>query len=379
MPETKINNKQLPDLIQNKTIDTSNDIDTTTTKLTISGGTNGQVLRTDGSGNLSWTTPAAGVTDGDKGDITVSGSGSTWVIDNLAVGQTKLDVNSVSTSKIVDGAVNAAKLGTDSVTTAKILNANVTFAKIQNVSTNRLLGRSQGSTNGPPEEIVATGGLTMAGNSVYVGVNAVGLNKLEVMSNTGVIGGTAGTSPQVFQMQNSMFFSGGLIGTNKQRVPFYDQNVITLSANQSFLNTTTLANVTNMSSITLGGAGFTPATYVIELDLLIARNSGATNPGYKIRLNCTGTGTYGGYYGFEFDAQNAKSLTDAATFLEYDFNTAEINQYPSPRKLTASLYIASSNTTVTLALTASQKTLSPTTSTVIMAGTTLRVYRRPVL
>jgi hypothetical protein len=58
MPETKLANRQLPDVFQNKTIDTSNDIDTTTTKLTITGGTNGQVLSTDGSGNLSWISVA---------------------------------------------------------------------------------------------------------------------------------------------------------------------------------------------------------------------------------------------------------------------------------------------------------------------------------
>jgi hypothetical protein len=60
MPTTKLKNAQLPDVIQSKTIDTSNDIDTTTTKLTITGGTNGQVLSTDGSGNLSWTTAGGG-------------------------------------------------------------------------------------------------------------------------------------------------------------------------------------------------------------------------------------------------------------------------------------------------------------------------------
>lgn len=60
MAQTKLNNAQLPDTIQNKTIDTSNDIDTTTTKLTISGGSNGQVLSTDGSGNLSWATAGGG-------------------------------------------------------------------------------------------------------------------------------------------------------------------------------------------------------------------------------------------------------------------------------------------------------------------------------
>jgi hypothetical protein len=58
MATTKLKNAQLPDVIQSKTIDTSNDIDTTTTKLTITGGSNGQVLSTDGSGNLSWISVA---------------------------------------------------------------------------------------------------------------------------------------------------------------------------------------------------------------------------------------------------------------------------------------------------------------------------------
>lgn len=61
MAQTKLNNSQLPDTIQNKTIDTSNDIDTTTAKLTITGGSNGQVLSTDGSGNLSWATAGGGL------------------------------------------------------------------------------------------------------------------------------------------------------------------------------------------------------------------------------------------------------------------------------------------------------------------------------
>ena len=110
MPQTKLKNTQLPDVIQNRTIDTSNDIDTTTTKLTITGGTAGQVLSTDGSGNLSWTTAGGGVTDGDKGDITVSSSGATWTIDN------------------------------DAITTNKIADANVSHAKLQNMFSSRLIG-----------------------------------------------------------------------------------------------------------------------------------------------------------------------------------------------------------------------------------------------
>jgi hypothetical protein len=56
MPITKLKNGQLPDTLSSKTVDNTNDINTTTTRLKITGGSNGQVLQTDGSGNISWTT-----------------------------------------------------------------------------------------------------------------------------------------------------------------------------------------------------------------------------------------------------------------------------------------------------------------------------------
>jgi hypothetical protein len=112
MPETRLNNSQLPSTLQSKIIDTSNDINTTTARLRITGGTNGQLLSTDGSGNLSWTSSGGGgaVTDGDKGDITVTGGGTVWTIDPGAVVEADIATNAVTTAKIADANVTPAKL-----------------------------------------------------------------------------------------------------------------------------------------------------------------------------------------------------------------------------------------------------------------------------
>lgn len=67
-------------------------------------------------------TGSGGVSDGDKGDITISASGATYTI----------DANAVTTSKVAD--------------------ANITKAKIENVAVGNVLGRSS-TTAGAPQEV----------------------------------------------------------------------------------------------------------------------------------------------------------------------------------------------------------------------------------
>ncbi|MFZ9315655.1 MAG: hypothetical protein ACO24P_00270 [Candidatus Nanopelagicaceae bacterium] len=114
-------------------------------EITIEAG-DGIVLYTSDSGGVKRLTIASYVEDGDKGDITVSGSGTSWIIDNGAV----------------------------------------TYSKIQNISTtDRLLGRtSEGS--GPVEEVICTA----AGRALLDDIDAaaqrttLGLGTLATQSGT---------------------------------------------------------------------------------------------------------------------------------------------------------------------------------------------------
>ncbi|HLA87359.1 MAG TPA: hypothetical protein VJL10_05030 [Anaerolineales bacterium] len=86
----------------------------------------------DGNGEyLPSSSGGAGITDGDKGDITVSGSGATWIIDN----------------------------------------ATVTLAKMANMATASLLGRNTAGS-GVPEELSAATVRTLLGLVIGINVQA---------------------------------------------------------------------------------------------------------------------------------------------------------------------------------------------------------------
>lgn len=104
-----------------------------------------QILESDTDGNLSWiNTPAGGggVSDGDKGDVVVSSSGTVWDVDAGVITATEIATDGVSADELnatgveteleavldidqLQGTAGAANLGTDSVSADELNAAGV--------------------------------------------------------------------------------------------------------------------------------------------------------------------------------------------------------------------------------------------------------------
>ena len=158
----------------------------------------------DGAGTLTGV-----ITDRDYGDITVTATGATWTIDNNAVSNAKLRDSAAlsvigrsanSTGDPADIAASAdgnvlrrsgTTLGFGTVATAGLADNSVTFAKMQDIATDRLIGRDAAGS-GDPTEISLNATLAWTGSNSF-GINLANANSwtgAQTFSSVDINGGT---------------------------------------------------------------------------------------------------------------------------------------------------------------------------------------------
>jgi len=186
-------------------------------ELNVTDGIAGQLLSTNGSGVLSFESPSSITLGGD-----LSGTTSNAQILAGAVGTSELSTNAVTTIKITDASVTSQKIATDAITTSKILDANVTSSKIAdaNITVSKMAAGSVRSLNIINNNILTQHIADSQVTKLKIADNSVDVAKLDVTDgNSGELLSTNGSGVLSFLPQlTSLAVGGNLTGTTANAV-----------------------------------------------------------------------------------------------------------------------------------------------------------------
>ena len=179
----------------------------------------GKYLKDDGT----WDTPAGsgGVSDGDKGDITVSSSGTVWTIDNNAV--TLAKIQDITTARIL-GRVTAGSGDPEQLTGTEVTTLLDTF-------TSSLKGLAPASGGGTSNFLRADGTWAAPSGGGGGGNTQIYIDQSPDNGTYGAISGSINGTNTIFTVSQAVYITGSL-------VVMLDGVLLTQGASQDWTETT---------------------------------------------------------------------------------------------------------------------------------------------